>query len=338
MEEFEGKVIFLDSSALRALKFSEISLLLHHCKEGTINICLSQWALIERARQYAEKEFNQLFENPQFESLIPLKDLLEATWFKAVLKIFYEIFDIPGVEIVEHTSALERAAREQIDLDSTYFTIKSRRDAYIFCTALATCTPETTVILCNDKALNHEFTKNSDFVIQTDVKKFLSPLFDGFEVPRLVVPDIVSAFKAAQTGDLHQIPEAAINALKEMEPKYQRLGIALTPAQPLPEGEVTSTNRSLDPVLDGLSEQEKELRIKILGFVNWFDPITKDELSELLKTFSYQDEEIEISAKVLCHANLIEDTGKFYIPSMEAICEEAASEVIEDILEIVENR
>lgn len=84
-----------------------------------------------------------------------------------------------------------------------------------------------------------------------------------------------------------------------------------------------------------LRNENAELEVRILGFVKWFDPVSKEDLHKQLVEKGYQGNIIENTAQRLVNAGVIRDTGHYYLPGNVEICEEAAHQIMNEILELV---
>lgn len=85
--------------------------------------------------------------------------------------------------------------------------------------------------------------------------------------------------------------------------------------------------------LDSIERSEKQLQLRILGYTHFFSPISKSNLIELLEERGHASTEIEIVASRLVLNSLIKDSGTHYISVDRIIGKEAASEVMEEIVE-----
>ncbi len=100
-----------------------------------------------------------------------------------------------------------------------------------------------------------------------------------------------------------------------------------------------NNNNALIPVLDGLAQMEREIRIRILGYSLWFAPLQKQELHQYLGKF-YPVAMIEANAHILCQAGFLEDTDNFYLPNKKnkigiAACEQAMRHLEDEIIKFI---
>ena len=94
----------------------------------------------------------------------------------------------------------------------------------------------------------------------------------------------------------------------------------------------------IDRAIQILQESEKLLHIRILGYVNWFAPISKADLSNLLQQKGHVARTVSNASERLALNGLITDTGNHYIPGNKAVCEQAASSIMSEILEILDKQ
>lgn len=85
-----------------------------------------------------------------------------------------------------------------------------------------------------------------------------------------------------------------------------------------------------------LQDSEKLLQIRILGYVNWFAPVAKHDLANLLQEKGHAAQVINNASERLALSGLITDTGNHYLPGNKAVCEQAASSVMSEILETLD--
>lgn len=116
----------------------------------------------------------------------------------------------------------------------------------------------------------------------------------------------------------------------------------ITPAAPAitESSYVTATGiqpvSEVDTSLAKIENDDKQLRIRILGYVQWFAPISKSDLSNLLINKGHAIQIINNTAERLALNGLITDTGNNYIPANKAVCNQAANLIMNEILEILD--
>jgi hypothetical protein len=89
----------------------------------------------------------------------------------------------------------------------------------------------------------------------------------------------------------------------------------------------------LEPALDKIDAEDRELRVRLLGYSRWYDPANKTEISEKLDKFGYGPEQIEINARRLEEAGLIKITTNYYLTADEEVCQEAAESLMTEFLD-----
>lgn len=91
----------------------------------------------------------------------------------------------------------------------------------------------------------------------------------------------------------------------------------------------------VDAALRTLDEAERMLQTRVLGYVSWFAPIAKSQLSDLLESKGHAQQAINNVAQRFVINGLILDTGNHFLPGDPAVCEAAAKSVISEITEII---
>lgn len=97
---------------------------------------------------------------------------------------------------------------------------------------------------------------------------------------------------------------------------------------------------ALEATLDGLAQEDRDIRRRILGYTLWFAPdAPKTELYELLERF-HPRATIESNTQRLCESGLLHDTGNYYLPDLlnedhKLACQQAMASVQEEIIRLV---
>jgi len=99
-----------------------------------------------------------------------------------------------------------------------------------------------------------------------------------------------------------------------------------------------SNNSSLNigKSLAALAAEEEPIKIRILGYVHWFDGISKSDLSSILQSKGHSKELVEGLAKRLSLAGYIKDVGNTYLPLNLDACRNAAQKIKPELLEALE--
>lgn len=110
------------------------------------------------------------------------------------------------------------------------------------------------------------------------------------------------------------------------------------------QAEIKNLNKNLtikselDSILAyGITPEFKEIYLRILGYVYWLDKPHKNDLINEISKKGFNKEMIQSSALMLNKANLIEDTGSYYLPKNKPVCEEAANKIEDEILDLLNN-
>jgi hypothetical protein len=134
-------------------------------------------------------------------------------------------------------------------------------------------------------------------------------------------------------------PIDLIKALKEEENNIpERKGIKSVISETPPQKKLPDENafKSLNDILSfAISSEFKEIYLRILGYVHWMNKPLKISLVNEISKKGFDTDVIEASAVMLKSVNLIEDTGNHYLPKNKAICEEAAIEIEDEILDLL---
>jgi len=310
--------IYLDTNALRALKFeTEIAALLNASKvnAGT-KLIISEWVLYERSRQYYQENFE--------------KKLIKIS-VTDVYKAFKHFFQSYGVEIIVHTPEMDAVAETIIQDDGHYFKAENpndRRDALIYVAALNSLNKEDAIIVCEEGNLSRSFEK-AGFEVKRHAKDFVKELFGDCASQQLDLPDVIAIVRdqPEQGGN-----EAFIETLKKVDAKYAEQFSAIR--------ELPQKTSSVSPLLEGLAAHDLALRLRVLGYTQWFSPISKQELYTLLEAKQYKSDVIDNNAERLRIEELLLDTGNHWLPNTQTpqskeICEQAMASVMPEIIEII---
>lgn len=311
---------YLDSSALRAMSFHhDVARLLALSKNGDIRLYLSETTLWERARQQYENDFKQ-------DRVVPYSSDLNryVTWFKA-------LFEKHGAVVVPSSARIISRVEEHLNSDNSYFNEDNendQRDAHILATAELKL-ERGAVVLCHDENLAQAFEKVAGFAdVRRDAKRFLSEE-SGTEsdVPKLEKPNLDSLSEYAISTTF---TESFQSFIRKADARFD------TYLKTLP----TVTDK-LNSRLEHMQVFDVEIRKRLLGYIRWFSPISKDDVFRLLEPRRYGKEAIENHANLLVHENLLVGTENYWLsnnedPEAKEICEQAMAVVMPEILEIVE--
>jgi hypothetical protein len=316
---FSHKKLYIDTNALKSLKFeTEIAALLNASKEGKLLIFISECVIWERARQYYESQKGRL---------IPVSAPLVKTFYW-----FMKVFADNNIKVINITEKYVEETANLIKSSIAYFqegNINDHRDAMIFSMATSILNPEDSIILCEDKRLITEFERFG-FEVREDSRNFIRELFGDFTAQTISLPDIMEITSEEQQTAI-SLPLRSL--LEKSDPAYSKL--------------LESELRNLPPKRDKLSSRlsdmrriDEEIRIRVLGYSQWFSPISKAELHRLLENQSYNANLIENNAQRLCVEELLRDIGNHFLPndkSHEAkeICEQAMTAVMDEILRLI---
>jgi predicted nucleic acid-binding protein len=307
--------IYIDTNALRALNFqTHITPLLHASKQGVIKLYLCEAVLWERARQYYENEKDRLI---TVSSTLPKI----VAWFKTV-------FEEHGVKIIDTPSSDIENIKNLLEDKNRYFkaeNVNDQRDALIFSVALSTLAKHDTLILCEEHNLSNAFEQEG-YIVRKDTKRCIEEITANITAPRIITPDI-------QRLDDKQVSLA-------LSPNFKNFIEAADHQYLIYKRELPVLTEDLSTKLHNMQTLDIEVRKKVLGYAQWFSPVSKEELKRLLETGLYKDGLIENSAQRLLLEELLVDTGNHWLPNTnnqvtKHIFEQAMSAVMPEILEII---
>ena len=93
---------------------------------------------------------------------------------------------------------------------------------------------------------------------------------------------------------------------------------------------------SLTPILTGLSNVDRDVRRRVLGYSRWYDPAEKSLVLEILAMLGHEQGLVENNAQRLHEADLIQITENHYLPLNEEICQQAAESLMDEFLRELE--
>lgn len=327
MTDLSSKIIFFDCNSLRELSFgTELQVLLANCKAGRVRVCTSNWVVWEYAR------YKYLLENSQAVSAALVLQSLTQLPDKEILRIYHKhflkAFQDRGVEVLAHTDKAEELAANLIQGEESNFRPKNKndhRDALIFASAVLNYKPEQLLVVTRDKRLGREF-ENLDFTIEKDEKALIKILKLDKTVDIIPFPNLMDVVNSDQESTSMELPDIL---LKKVDETYASLlGISL---EQLDENSLEFALAELDQ----LGQTDKELRQTIICYIVWFDPISKDDLANMLQQRQLGGEQVANNAERLLTANIIRDTGTHYIPADLNICNSIATSRIDELADLL---
>jgi hypothetical protein len=312
--------IYIDTSALRGMSFNrDVASMLTLSKAGKVRLFISETTLWERGRQQFEKDCLG-------DRVVPFPDGLNRylAWFKA-------LFEKHGVIVIPSDDKILDQAAVHIQNDNTYFKQddeNDQRDAHVLATAESKL-EKNTVILCSDNNLAQTYEKIAGFPnVRRDSKEFLLEIMGG-------------------EADFSPLEKPALDSLDD----YQ---ISITFTDSFRKFISCADHRSheylrtLPTVTDKLSAKlanmellDAEIRKRVLGYAQWFSPVSKVDLRQLLEPRGYGGEQIENNAQRLKQEYLLIETENHWLTNTDdaeakEICEQAMTVVMPEILEIME--
>ncbi len=149
---------------------------------------------------------------------------------------------------------------------------------------------------------------------------FISQLL---ELPETTLRKLFPHLAQGQT-----LSEDAVDYLAEVVSKHRA---------PTPQGDVNErpllNALPLHESLVHLGDQDRDVRLRLLGYTRWYDPASKTEIKRKLKVLGHSENMVESNARRLHEANLIKITENYYLPLDEELCQQAAETIMAEILQ-----
>lgn len=321
--------LYFDTNALRELRFErEITYILNACRAGEVIVYLSEWVIYEYARQYFERQIDFIIS--PIELIAKLSGSSKGQILQAYHIFFKSLFIEYGVHVINTSSDLETAAKEIITEESTYFlaaNVRDQRDARIFAAAVQFLPVDRSLIVTGDKNLGVEFSRKG-FDVRDDVTRFVGELSLKRTSERIVTPDLSRILSQGREGEF---PDHFHTALRDVDPSYAELFL---PGLTTEAETAISLEEALRRV-DEFGRADKEIRVKILSYVHWFAPITKDDLVSMLQEQQFEEDHIMNNASGLVLVDSLRDTGAHYLPGKDGLCEAIGNGHIHELIELL---
>lgn len=312
-------LIYIDTSALRGMSFKkDVFSLLALSKAKKIRLHMSETTLWERGRQQYERDCLG-------DRVVPYPDGINRylAWFKTLFES-YDVMVIPSEELI-----VDRAAFH-IQNDNTYFskdTENDQRDAHVLATAEMKL-DKNTLILCDDKNLVRTFIEIAGFAnVRRDYKVFLTEILGKEDIDIKIDLPSLDELKSFQISNT--FTDSFRDFIQKADQRFHEY------LKTLP-----SKANMLEAKLENMQSADAEIRTRVLGYAQWFSPLSKKDLNKLLEHKRYREEEIESNALRLRQENLIVETTNHWLINTEdrdakEICEQAMAVVMPEILEIM---
>ena len=163
--------------------------------------------------------------------------------------------------------------------------------------------------------------------VRKDFKDFLLELIgEEANIPTLEKPSL-------ETLDEYQISTTFTGSFRSFISKADHRSHEYLKALP------TITDK-LRAKLANMQVLDAEIRKRILGYAQWFSPVGKGDLRQLLEPRRYGEAQIESNAQRLKQENLLIETENHWLTNTDdaeakEICEQAMAVVMPEILEIM---
>lgn len=314
------KILYFDTSALNALKQrTHRANLYKACKEGRIQACVSETVIWELARQrhvyYMEEDPTSL----KLDALGRENHLRGEVELHKVLYESHNIFicslSVEGYsEMEEILSNPDNRFNPQIEND--------RRDVAIFLSAIKNFGPEEIICICEDTKLGAMFN-DKGYEVCDDAKTFIEDIFGNCREVDINCPKVY--LKSADQIKI-EFSLGFTKELKKSDPNYAHII------------DNESSRNIFSQFQEEVSSTDAELRLNILGYVNWYDPIAIKDLETRLSDRGFSAELIRHNAERLCIERIIKNTGNHLLPNKidkksQGICEQATIMMMDEILQ-----
>lgn len=310
--------VYIDTSTLRSMSFNkDVANLLTLSKAGRIGLHISETTLWERGRQQYENDYAG-------DRVVPFPDGINRylAWFKS-------LFERHGVIVIPSNDNIVNQAAVHVENASSYFSQddeNDRRDAHVLATAELTL-EKSALVLCSDKKLTQAF-QQIGFAVRNDFKNFLLEVtgkeadFPTLEKPSL---DALSEYQISTT-----FTESFRQFMSKADYRFHEYLTTLP-----------SITDKLNAKLANMQVLDAEIRKRVLGYTQWFSPLSKKDLYLLLEPKVYSREQIESNAQRLKQESLLIETQNHWLTNTQnveakEICEQAMAAVMPEILEIME--
>lgn len=319
----QGKIFFFDTNSLNALKLrTERANLFKACKDGQIQGCISETVIREQSNQ---KFLFYIHDDPTFPTLEPSE---EERLFPALIIFHKELYTSHCIKII-YLSKLEKVQVQKLveDPSSSFDPNDDNdiRDAEIYLSAINNFKPDEIICVCEDINLGQEFL-NKGFTVRDNAKLLVKELFGDCKKVEIEWPKV----------SLKLIDQNKNEFIKDFTKDIERE--TLDQEIKTDGGQDTS---ALDQFQENLGSTDAALRLKLLGYVAWHDPITKKYLEDLLGHQHFPLELIQNNADRLCIEKVIKKTDNYYMVNKKNqssinICEQAKLLMLDEITQELE--
>jgi hypothetical protein len=279
---------------------------------------------------------------------IPSPEVLEEASQKRAKKFIEENLIVVTEPAPEHTMRVWKkyfdwkppfhslVARERDDADRRQERRKHIPDAWIGEAAVDLIDNGNRVLcLCNDVNLT-SLVKGAGVEVFTDAKDIIGQLGISEEIDSPVTAQAVP-HQSISVTPLPPIAIALSPVLVNVTPVQTASPEALpSNAIAAPPNQLTQGTdfEIINVALTLLDQGERELQIRVLGYIHWLAPISKEELYKFLETKGHLRANIQNVAQRLTLGNFLRDTGNNYTPVNEEICGRAANLVMDEVSEV----
>lgn len=330
------KSVYIDTSAISKMKHDGFWRLLAAAKDGKLNVFISEVVIWEKIK--GRHNLPDLF--LQEDDGIPLN----AAFFKNILQAF-------GVKIIEHNDSIIKKAEEFINNELANFdksVSNELRDAHILAAAFCEL-DENTIVASNDGGFidrmpnllpKFSFVSGGNINNFVDAEGIKQPDKNPCNIQSLTEEEIKAPFSVSFLSVLPILDPDSFKKYQNDLEHFDFNKISHKKVDPKLEP-ISQEFGKLETTLSKLNLVDTEIRRRVLGYTQWFSPIGKDTLFQLLEKRGYVKEQIENNAHRLVQENLLIDTENHWLTNNQdadkmEICEQAMAVVMPEILDIME--
>jgi hypothetical protein len=126
----------------------------------------------------------------------------------------------------------------------------------------------------------------------------------------------------------HEVSEATLQLMnKFVEQRTVPRNAGTVEANPAPTNQIT-----LNQALEALGDDDRTIRLRILGYCKWLDPLPIRDGIALLEDKGYSEATVSINIERLNQEGLVKVTSHHILPQDERICTEAADSLADEFI------
>lgn len=324
-----------DTNFLWGIKPDEVILLLDKCHKHKIQISISEVVIWE----YSRKLFQAATEKTRTPTIGLIPDPNKGDSLLRHFATNKKLFESCEANVLPLKIEHKTLAKELTDAGCfNGSNPNDARDALILATAITEFDTTDIQIICSDGNLKNQFQKQN-FKLLQDVELFRAGLRDTQKSPNVQNPD------PEEINNMNRdeiLSKEFLKVLPEIEPKYGVYVLKFLEQKPPPQTrEVQSNFANLFPWLDSGEQQDREIKVRALGYAWLGDPAPESEIFGFLKQDGFPDEAVLRNISYIIHEGILNKIGNFLVPNKEnpeamKICEEAGYSILEELMQKVD--